>query len=268
MFLRIASALVMIPVTLAVVYFAPPVYYLTALGIVGSLCLYEYFRLMQKMGLRGQPWLGFAGFWALITGLWTGPFPATTLAMVILIAAFLAAMARGDSMQDRVLGMMVNLLGIFYLAFCLYPAIAVRFNFGDRLGREWTLTLLVVIWTGDTAAFLGGKSFGRTPFAAQLSPKKTNEGAVSGLIAGVIVALLLRHFFFTDLPLKHVIAASLLIGAFGQLGDLAESMLKRAAQVKESSNLIPGHGGVLDRIDSLLFAFPVLYLYLQQVYAP
>ncbi len=267
MFLRIASALVMIPVTLAVIFLAPPIYFVAALGIVGTLCLYEYFQLMQKMGLRGQPWFGFAGFWMLIAGLGSAWLPATALAMGILIAAFLTAMARRDAMRDRVLGMMVNLLGIFYVSFCLYPAFAVRFSFGEQLGLEWTLTLLLVIWTGDTAAYLGGRAFGRTPFAAQLSPKKTNEGALSGLIAGLFVALLLRHFFFYDLALKHVVAASLLVGAFGQLGDLAESMLKRAAQVKESSNLIPGHGGVLDRIDSLLFAFPVLYLYLQQIYS-
>ncbi len=267
MFLRMASALVMIPITLAVVFFAPPAYYLVALGVVGSICLYEYFQLVQKMGLRGQPWFGFAGFWAMIAGLWSARVQASTLVTGICIAAFLAAMARKDPMRDRVLGMMANLLGILYLAFCLYPAFAVRFEYGDRLGLEWTLTLLLVIWTGDTAAYLGGRTFGRTPFAAQLSPKKTNEGALSGLVAGVVLALLLRNFFFADLPMKHVVVTSLLVGAFGQLGDLAESMLKRAAQVKESSNLIPGHGGVLDRVDSLLFAFPVLYLYLQQVYA-
>jgi phosphatidate cytidylyltransferase len=87
-------------------------------------------------------------------------------------------------------------------------------------------------------------------------------GAVAGLLFGLIAALLLRHFLFRDLPAAHVAAAAILTGVFGQLGDLAESMLKRAAEVKESSTLIPGHGGVLDRIDSLLFAFPVLYIYL------
>jgi phosphatidate cytidylyltransferase len=184
----------------------------------------------------------------------------------VVAAAFLAAMWRQDPIKDRVLGLMANLLGIFYLTYSLLSAYAVRFSFGEHVGLEWTLTLLVVIWTGDTAALLAGRSFGRTPIAAQLSPKKTNEGAVAGLLAGLAAAALLRYGFFTDLPWPHVLASSLLIGLFGQLGDLAESMLKRAAEVKESSNLIPGHGGVLDRIDSLLFAFPVLCLYLQQVY--
>jgi len=99
-----------------------------------------------------------------------------------------------------------------------------------------------------------------------LSPKKTKEGALAGLLAGIAIALALRHFFFTDLPLLHVISASVLLGVLGQLGDLAESMLKRAADIKDSSNFIPGHGGVLDRMDSLLFSFPVLYVYLLLIY--
>jgi phosphatidate cytidylyltransferase len=107
---------------------------------------------------------------------------------------------------------------------------------------------------------------GRTLFAPQMSPKKTNEGAAGGLVAGVAAGLLLQVFAFPELPRFHVATLSLLLGMFGQLGDLAESMLKRAAQVKDSSQLIPGHGGVLDRVDSLLFAFPVLYLYLSRLY--
>jgi phosphatidate cytidylyltransferase len=116
-------------------------------------------------------------------------------------------------------------------------------------------------------AFVVGKSIGRTLFAPHISPKKTNEGAVGGLLASILAAILLQHFWYTDLPLRHVIIAAFLVGTFGQLGDLAESMLKRAAEVKDSSSIIPGHGGVLDRIDSLLFAFPVLYLYLLKLYS-
>lgn len=265
MLLRILSALVLIPVTLAIVFFAPPSYYLAALGIVGTLCLREFFQIVNAMGWRGQPWFGYAGFWLLLIGLWAPRFPAATLSSGLLIAGFLAAMSRRDPIRERVQGLMANLLGIFYLGLCLHSAMAVRFSFGSQPGLEWTLLLLMIVWAGDTAALLAGKSFGRTPFARNLSPKKTNEGAVAGLAAGILIAILLREFFFTDLALGHVVTVALLTGIFGQLGDLAESMLKRAAEVKESSNLIPGHGGLLDRIDSLLFAFPVLCLYLQQI---
>jgi len=263
---RILSALVLIPAALAVVVFSPPLLFLAALGIVGSLCLFEYFQLMEKMGARGQPWFGHAAFWLLLMGAGLAEAYAFPLSAGLVLGAFLAAIWRPASMKDRVLGMMSNLLGVFYLGVCLCAAYAIRYRFGSRLGLEWMLMLLAVTWAGDTAALFAGRTFGRTPFAPKLSPKKTNEGAAGGLLAGLVVAMLLRYFLFSDLPLAHVAAASLLIGIFGQLGDLAESMFKRAAEVKESSNLIPGHGGILDRIDSLLFAFPVLYIYLELLY--
>jgi phosphatidate cytidylyltransferase len=169
-------------------------------------------------------------------------------------------------LRERVFGLMATLFGPLYLAFCLYPAIGLRFDFGAREGLEWLVTLLVVIWTGDIAALFVGRSLGRTRFSPNISPNKTNEGALGGLLAGILIAVILRQILFTQLPLPHVLAASLLIGIFGQLGDLAESMLKRAAGAKDSSNIIPGHGGLLDRVDGLLFAFPVLYLYLYFLY--
>jgi len=263
---RILSALVLVPAALAVVIFSPPLVFLAALGIAGSLCLFEYFRLMEKMGARGQPWLGHAAFWILLAGAGLTEAYAVPLGAALLVGAFLAAIWRPASMKDRVLGMMSNLLGVLYMGVCLYAAYEIRYRFGSRLGLEWMMMLLAVTWAGDTAALFAGRTFGRTPFTPMFSPRKTWEGAAGGLLAGLVVALLLGHFLFSDLPLWHVAAASLLIGIFGQLGDLAESMIKRAAEVKESSNLIPGHGGILDRIDSLLFAFPILYIYLELLY--
>jgi len=265
---RIASALVLIPVVLALVFFASPAVLLCALGILGSACLREYFRLMERMGLRGQPWFGHAGFWFLILCLHIKLLPGELLLSVVVLSSFLVSIGRQAPMRERVTGMMVNLLGIVYLALCLYPALPLRYEFGEKLGLKWVLILLSVIWVGDTAALLAGKALGRTRFSPAISPKKTNEGAVAGLLAGIGVALLLQRLFFPELPVKHVGAVALLLGAVGQLGDLAESMLKRAADIKDSSALIPGHGGVLDRIDSLLFAIPVLYLYLLKLYSP
>ena len=109
---------------------------------------------------------------------------------------------------------------------------------------QWTLLLLSVVWVGDIAALIIGKLLGKKPFAPVLSPKKTYEGALAGLLAGVGIAVAVQQFLFTDLPLLHATIASVLLGIFGQLGDLAESMLKRAAEIKDSSRLIPGHGGV------------------------
>jgi phosphatidate cytidylyltransferase len=265
MLLRIVSALVLIPVALAIVVLAPSAWFLASMAAVGTLCLYEYFELTRRMGMRGQPICGYAGFYVALAGLRYEFLPLPALGLCLVLVGFLAAMWRRGPMRDRVSGLMANLLGVAYFSLALYSAWHVRHGSDPRIGLQWTLLLLAVIWTGDTAALFCGRSFGRTRFAPQLSPKKTNEGAAGGLLAGVLVAAVLRYSFMTDLDILHVIVASTLIGAFGQLGDLAESMLKRAADVKESSNLIPGHGGILDRIDSLLFAFPVLYIYLQLI---
>lgn len=266
MVLRIISAAVLIPIVLAGVIYATPWLFVVALGIIGTLCLHEFFGLTRSMGLAGQPWFGYLASWILLLGFHGHWIPAPQLMAAVLMGGFLAAIARRDSMRDRTLGLMVNLLAALYPALFLYPAAAVRFEFGEQRGLQWFLMLLAIIWLGDTFALVVGKRFGRTRFAPRISPKKTNEGAIGGLLAGVLGAILLQRFLFQGLPLQHVLFVSILLGIFGQLGDLAESMLKRAAEIKDSSNIIPGHGGVLDRLDSLLFAFPVTYLYLLFLY--
>jgi phosphatidate cytidylyltransferase len=262
---RILSAVVLVPAVLALVYFATPPYFLVALGILGTLGLREYFGLVRSMDRPGQTWFGYAAYWVLLVGFHVKWFPSIAVLAGVLLAGFVAALWRQGPLRERVFGLMSDLLGALYFALFLYPALPLRFDFGTK-GVEWVFILLAVVWIGDTAALVVGKTVGRTLFAPVISPKKTNEGAIGGLVAGVVAAVLFQHFLFVDLPLRHVAQAALLLGIFGQLGDLAESLLKRAAQVKDSSQLIPGHGGVLDRIDSLLFALPVLYLYLLQLY--
>jgi phosphatidate cytidylyltransferase len=252
MILRLVSALILVPAVLALVIYASPFLFLIAVGIVGTACLYEFCLMARALGAPCQPWFCYPAFWILLTALSQKLFPAAVVLGVVLLVAFLAGMWRAGSMKDRVFGLMANILGVLYLSLPLSLAISVRFDFGKDLGMTWLIVLLVVTWVGDTAPVL--------------SPRKTNEGAIAGLLAGVAASVLLQRFLFANLPLIHVIVASILIGMFGQLGDLAESMLKRAAEIKDSSHLIPGHGGILDRIDSLLFAFPVLYLYLLWLY--
>ncbi|MBN2319852.1 MAG: phosphatidate cytidylyltransferase [Acidobacteria bacterium] len=262
---RILSAIILIPLTLLAVIYAPPICYLIGIGLLGTVCLYEYFGLIRALDIRIRPWFGYGVFWILLIILYQGRLPFLPILALVLIAAFISASWRRSlTVRDRTTGVMAEFFGILYITLCLFPALPIRFDFS--LGLHWTLLALLVIWGGDTFALVVGKKIGKRPFAPVLSPNKTNEGALAGLLAGIGIAVALQQFLFTELPLGHVIAVSILLGIFGQLGDLAESMIKRAAGIKDSSRLIPGHGGVLDRMDSLLFAFPVLYGYLLLIY--
>ncbi len=132
---------------------------------------------------------------------------------------------------------------------------------GDETGSDLVFLLFFVVWSSDTAAYYVGTTFGRRPLAPRVSPKKTIEGAVGGVLGAVLAAFLARPWFFNRLSVTDCLVIGLSLGLVGLLGDLVESMLKRGAGVKDSAALVPGHGGILDRVDSLLYAGPVLYYY-------
>ena len=146
-----------------------------------------------------------------------------------------------------------------YLGLSLYYALQVRFL---EEGREWTLLLLIVVFATDTFAYLVGRAIGRTPLAPDISPNKTREGAVAGLIGAVAASLLANNLLGLGAIMWEAAALGVIIGVLGQLGDLAESRLKRKAGVKDSGWLIPGHGGILDRLDSIVYVLPAAHLFI------
>lgn len=161
-------------------------------------------------------------------------------------------------------------LGPFYVCLPLALLIPIdlisigRFYYsGPYLKGIWIFFLLVIIFANDTGAFYGGKLFGKHKLYRSVSPKKTWEGAVCGMIFALFISILFLKLFRIHPVDPAIIAVTLILSIAGQIGDLAESMLKRNNNIKDSGTLLPGHGGVLDRIDSLLFAIPVLYIFLQ-----
>lgn len=127
---------------------------------------------------------------------------------------------------------------------------------------NYAIVCLVLVWVSDSFAFFGGKLFGKHKLAERISPKKTWEGSIIGFVFTVLAGFIIWCFFYSDISLIHLLAISVTVALFAQVGDLFESNLKRSVKVKDSSNLIPGHGGALDRFDSILFAVPALYIYL------
>ena len=150
------------------------------------------------------------------------------------------------------------IMGPFYI--CL-PLVLLAIIARLPQGRMWIFFILAVIFSGDTGSFYCGKFFGKHKLT-QISPGKTWEGTIGGLIANIACAGLFGYAFFPSLSIISIMIVGIVLGISGQIGDLAESMLKRISNKKDSGTILPGHGGMLDRIDSLLFAVPVLYVYL------
>jgi len=151
------------------------------------------------------------------------------------------------------------LLGVLYVGLLLGHFILTR----ALPSGEWLIFFVIsVTWAGDTGAFYAGRTFGRRKLAPRISPNKTVEGLVGGLALSVLAAFIARYWFVPSFSPADCVALGLLLSLAGMLGDLTESAFKRSAGVKDSGSLIPGHGGMLDRIDSLLFAAPTFYYYL------
>ena len=254
---RILSALTLLPVVLAVLRFLPPVGTLVLAEAAALLALREYMALAAAFGARVFRGVVIAGVAATVAAVAHDATAAVLLAALLAIgAASLSAGRRGDRM---LIDAAASVFPLLYLGLPLGAVQAVRVS--DGAGA--VLWLLGLIVASDTAQYYGGRWLGRTPLAAAISPGKTVEGALFGLAAGGGVMAVVGPI--SSSALSSTAAAALLgvvIAVLGIAGDLFESLLKRGAGVKDASALIPGHGGMLDRIDSLLFAGPGFYLML------
>lgn len=179
---------------------------------------------------------------------------ATLLVFFVLVGA----LSSPDPFERRLDRTSKQLLGFLYIAFFLGHFILMR-QFPS--GPVWVLFTLTAVFSGDTAAFYIGRAYGRKKLAPAISPGKTMEGGYGAVGGSTAAAVLFRGVFFPEIPILHALALGLGVGIVGQLGDLWESILKRSAQVKDSGTLIPGHGGLLDRFDSVLFSGPFVYYY-------
>ncbi|OLB98390.1 MAG: hypothetical protein AUI15_10675 [Actinobacteria bacterium 13_2_20CM_2_66_6] len=255
--IRILSAFVFIAVVIAGVFLGiVGVYALVVL--LGGLALWEFRGLSDKMGSRAPGWLLFPlGAFFAFSGTVLRQVDVAlvlSLALVAGLGAFLVVPGRRQGLGRWAMG----------VAGALY--IGMPFNYYLLLytskphGLEWTLFTIFAVIACDAAALLVGSRIGRHPFFTTISPRKTVEGAVAGVVASVIV-MLIGMSAVIGLSLWHAIVVGVLVGLSAQMGDLVESQMKRIAEVKDSSNLIPGHGGVLDRLDSILFPPILVYFY-------
>ena len=177
-------------------------------------------------------------------------------ALLIIPASYVVT---NKSLEDSLPSSAIAVLATTYVGMLGGSLIRLHNDFAE--GYKLVFFLLLVVWLGDSGAYYVGKQFGKHKLSPRISPKKTVEGLVGGISASIIAALVIHFTFFPAFPLLHAIIAGVILSVAGVIGDLAESMWKRSAAVKDSGKLLPGHGGFLDRFDSILFTAPILYCY-------
>jgi phosphatidate cytidylyltransferase len=249
---RVVTALLGIPAVVFVTLYAADWLFALLVAVVAGTCFDELLAIAGRTrGARPGRWIVPLG--AIVTASFFGGIGWAASALP---AAFLISIAvtTFESPTDTAISRMgIAALGLFYCCFLL--------GFIVLLPREAVVVLLGIVWVGDSAAYYCGKMFGRHALAPVISPHKTIEGAVAGLIGSLLAGLVLGMRFLGDGAPASLAVGTAATAIAGQIGDLAESALKRSGGVKDSSSLLPGHGGMLDRLDSILFSAPVFYCF-------
>jgi phosphatidate cytidylyltransferase len=265
--IRVISGLVAIVGILAIIFFSGYIGIAIATFFVSALALFEYGR-MTLDGDRykiARYYFLLLGLVAFVTSIVRNDWllHSFVLSTLLLFILFLL-MAKDESvpLEELVNKAGLSLLGILYAGVCpVYICLTARLS--SHL--EWFIFALCVVFSGDVVAYFVGRSFGKTRLFTRISPNKSVEGAIGSLFASVLVGLALRHFLLPDTDLFLITALSILTSCVAQLGDLCESFVKRSFHTKDSGSIMPGHGGILDRVDGILFGAPIVYIFAKYV---
>ncbi len=260
---RILTALVLLPLFIGAVLAPDPLVFGTLVLVASVLCSAELERIGRASGIEPFPFLG--PVWAacfLFGALWPDVFRLDAVLAAGPLALVAFALFGRVPLPGVLASSALACFTALYTGYLLGFMILVR-KLGEPLGARLIFLGAIVVWAGDSAAYYVGSAIGRHKLAPAVSPGKTWEGAVANVAGGLLGASAVKLTFFADLEWRHAVALGLALSVVGQLGDLFESALKRGAGVKDSGTLLPGHGGFLDRLDSLVVNGPVLFFYHQ-----
>lgn len=271
---RIITAAIALPILIASIvlpsYVPITVWLFVAIAMFALAAgLFEFFSLTKKLELKGDAgigYLGAVGFTVLflVDAPATAPDLLATMMAAFLIIVLISQTFRFQKDFSKMLaGAGVTILGVLYVAFLGGFLIATRVGFESHpfLSTHLLGFFFLVLMGSDTGAYFAGRAFGKHKLAPAISPGKTVEGLIGGLIAAAAFAALSTFWFFPELPYQFSIPLAMVMAAVGVLGDLAESAMKRGSKTKDAASILPGHGGLLDRLDSLLLNAPILYYF-------
>lgn len=257
---RVISGVIGVPLVLGIILYGHPWLYFVLIASLVLVAAHEYFSMIGNAGVTGFMIEGLILSFLILAAYFFVPQHLPVFTFFVPMTLFIVWFVREKNVRVALDSISYSLFGIFYTA-----GLGGFFLLIGNLegGRQMAVFILLFIWAGDILAYYGGQKFGESKLIEIVSPNKTIAGAVANVAGTLFAALLASLLFFNEIPLIHCLIVAFICGIIGQFGDLAESLIKRNCQVKDSGTLIPGHGGVLDRIDSLLFAGPAFYCYYQ-----
>ncbi len=264
---RVLTSLVGAPIVIGAAYVGGW-FFVGFVLLIGLLAQWDLYHLAETGGIRPLKSAGLAaGALVIVRSPWP---PAVPLAVLALVAAFIAELWRQrEGPVQPIPNLGATLLGVFYPAVLAGYFVELRVQSAGTLGDLdaflLTATVVAAIWAADTGAYFTGRAFGKRPLFPRISPKKTWAGSVGGVLGALAFVAVMKAVLVPVLGWADVLVLGLVCGAVGQLGDLAESLLKRSVGAKDSGDYLPGHGGMLDRIDAMLIAVPLAVLYLDHV---
>jgi len=236
-------------------------------GAAMALALLEFYVLAKRLQLKPDTGAGFfAAIAIFVISLFVNDISLSLLLtqfviIVLTAGTLIAASLKGTAFDKMIAATGSTILGVLYVALLGSHLVATRMGFDQTLSAHLLSFFFLVLMGGDAGAYYTGRALGKHKLAPKISPGKTWEGVGGGVVAALLMATLAHYWFFRQLPLKWTLPLAFVMTVVGILGDLTESALKRGAGAKDAANILPGHGGILDRLDSLLFNAPLIYYF-------
>ena len=264
---RILTAVVVLPFLIASILFASLWWVFVLLAAAAMILgLWEFYLLCRRLKINPEVNTGFVAGAAILTITLQGNADITLLLgqfviVALTIITLVVTVSRGAPFDKMIASVGATILGVLYVPFLGSHLLSIRMGFTPALSAHLLSFFFLVLMGADAGAYYVGRAFGKRKLAPSISPGKTWEGVVGGVVAALAMATLAHFWFFRELPLKYMLPLALVMTVVGILGDLAESALKRGAGAKDAANILPGHGGILDRLDSLLFNAPLIYYF-------
>jgi phosphatidate cytidylyltransferase len=258
---RELTALVLAPITIYIIGWSNNYVFDAVIGLIAGLALYEFLILGRRKGYALPVVLCILLMLFIVLAFVLEPISVEMGVFLTLLVIPAWYVLSRRALEDALPSSAIAVMATLYVGMLGGSLIRLRNDFGLRIGPKLVFFLLLVVWLGDAGAYYIGKQFGRHKLSPLISPKKTIEGGIGGILTAIITAVVIHFTFFREFPLLLAIVGGVILSIAGVIGDLAESMWKRSAAVKDSGTLIPGHGGFLDRFDSVFFTAPILYVY-------